>query len=191
MHGAITRSDSSARIKRVGPGFYAVLAIASLLTFVLHEAGHWAMGIWLGHTMVFHLNGVGPAPGVVMSARDAFMVTAAGPLVTVLQALVACALIQQRVLLLAYAFVFTAWFMRFAATLVSIVHPNDEARMSLQLGLGTWLLPVTTMLGLLALTWWAAGRLRLGWRVNIACYLLCSVLFAAIIFADAALWSAR
>ena len=172
---------------RVGTRFYAALAIAAVVTFAMHEGAHWISGLALGHDMGISLNGVTAAPGVVLSARDAFIVTAAGPAITVLQALVAFALIRSRGVLLAYPFLFVAWFMRFAAAFVSVFHPNDEARMSLQLGWGPWLLPIVTVLALLALTWLGARRLRLGWTTNTASYVLCSVLFAAIVFGDAAL----
>ena len=89
--------------------------------------------------------------------------------------------------LLFYPFLFAAWFMRFAATFVSVFHPNDEARLSLQLGWNMWLLPGLVVVALLWLTWKGAQRLRLGWKINAACYVLCSVLFAAIVFGDAAM----
>lgn len=172
---------------RVDARFYFMLVIAAVVTFAVHEVAHWIAGVALGHDMVIKLNGVAGAPGVVLPARDAFIVTAAGPVVTVLQALVAFALVRSRGVLLAYPFLFAAWFMRFAAAFVSLFHPNDEARMSLQLGLGQWLLPIVTVLLLLLLTWSGARRLRLGWTTNTASYVLCSLLFAAIVFGDAAL----
>ena len=175
------------RRNRVDARFYIALVIAAVITFAVHEAAHWAAGVALGHDMVISLNGVAGGPGVELPVRDAFIVTAAGPAVTVLQALVAFALIRSRGALLAYPFLFAAWFMRFAAAFVSVSHPNDEASMSLQLGWGQWLLPITTVLALLVLTWLGARRLRLGWTTNTTSYVLCSLLFAAIVFGDAAL----
>ena len=172
---------------RVDARFYITLVIAVVLTFAVHEAAHWTAGLALGHDMVISLNGVVAAPGTAVPARDAFVITAAGPAMTVLQALIAFALIRSRGALLAYPFLFTAWFMRFAAAFVSLFHPNDEARMSLHLGWGQWLLPIVTVLALLLLTWIGARRLRLGWTTNTAIYVLCSLLFAAIVFGDAAL----
>ncbi len=171
----------------VNARFYLTLVIASVLTFVVHEAAHWIAGLALGHDMEMSLNGVVAAPGAAVPARDEFVITAAGPVMTALQALLAFAWIRSRGALLAYPFLFTAWFMRFAAAFVSLFHPNDEARLSLQLGWGPWLLPIATVLALLLLTWIGARRLRLGWTTNTASYVLCSLLYAAIVFGDAAL----
>ncbi len=174
------------RPRAAGLRFYATLAIAAIVTFALHEAGHWIAGVALGYDMVIRINEVVAAPGSLVAARDAFIITAAGPAATVLQAVLAFALIRTRDRLLAYPFLFAAWFMRFAAAFVSLFHPNDEARLSLELSWNMWLLPSVVVLGLLLLTWLGARRLRLGGAVNMASYVLCSVLFAAIVFGDAA-----
>lgn len=164
--------------------FYAIVLAATVLTFLVHEAAHWLMGTGLGYSMTMSLNGATPAGGF-RNATEAFWVTSAGPAVTVLQALVAFWFVRGRGSLPAYAFLFVAWFMRFAAMAVSVMHPNDEARMSLALGWGMWLLPALVVAGLLVLTWLGSRRLKLGWRTNVACYLLCSAAFAAIVFLDA------
>ena len=65
------------------------------------------------------------------------------------------------------------------------MHPNDEARMSLALGWNMWVLPGLVVAFLFVLTWSASRRLRIGWKANIAAYVLCSVAFAAIVFLDA------
>jgi len=170
---------------RVGGTFYLTLLVAVLLTFLVHEAAHWLAGVALGYDMVASLNGAAPRGGSFLVGRDEFLLTAAGPLITVVQALLAFHLVRSRKLLPAYAFLFVAWFMRFAAAFVSLMHPNDEARMSLALGWGFWTLPAVVVLALLALTWMASRQLRLGWKTNAASYLLCSVAFAAVVFLDA------
>ena len=168
----------------VGASFYGVLVLATLLTTVVHEAAHWAMGSALGHEMVMSFNEARVASGAGASVRDVMLITAAGPAITVLQAVVAYILIRGRGLRLAYPFLFAAWFMRFAAGVVSLAHPNDEARLSIELIGGMWWVPGVVVLGLLVLLWSAARRLGLGWRKNVACYLICSVMTAAIVFGD-------
>jgi hypothetical protein len=85
----------------------------------------------------------------------------------------------------AYAMLFVAWFMRFAAMMVSLMHPNDEARISVFLGLGQWTLPALVVLSLLALLWSANRSLAIGWKVNLGSYALCSVAFALLVMLDA------
>lgn len=52
------------------------------LTYVLHEAGHWAMGRLLGYDMWVTLNGAGLNTGTYREPWHRQAVTAAGPLVT-------------------------------------------------------------------------------------------------------------
>lgn len=173
-----------AKSGRAGASFYGVLVFAAVLTTVVHETAHWAMGSALGHEMAMSFNEAYAVSGAGIPTRDAMLITAAGPAITLLQALVAYALIRGRGLPLAYPFLFAAWFMRFAASFVSLFHPNDEARLSIDLLGGMWWLPATVVLGLLALLWSAARRLGFGWKTNLACYLICSVLTAMIVFGD-------
>ncbi len=170
---------------RVNWRFYATLAAVVPLSFILHEAAHWLAGLALGHDTVMGLNGGSPRSPTAVSASDAFLISAAGPAVTLLQGAVAFLLIRSRDWLLAYPVLFFACFMRFGAAVVSVMHPNDEARMSLALGWGKWALPALVVGLLFALTWIASRRLGLGWRTNIASYLLCSVAVAAVVFGSA------
>lgn len=163
---------------------FATLLFASLATTLVHEAGHYGMGTALGHAMKMSLNHAAPVSADAIPATDLLLIVAAGPLVTVLQALVAFFLIRHRGLLFAYPFLFAAWFMRFAAAFVSLAHPNDEARLSIELLGGMWWLPAGVVLGLSILLWSASRRLGIGWKTNAMCYLICSVMTAAIVFGD-------
>jgi hypothetical protein len=165
--------------------FYLVLILACPLTFLVHEGAHWLMGQGLGYSMTMSLNGASPRGGGFTADAHAMWVSAAGPLVTLLQGVVAFLLIRSGRNLLAYPFLFIAWMMRFAAAVVSIKHPNDEARISQMLGLGTWTLPVLMVVALFALLYLANRRLQVGWRANLISYLIASMMFAAIVFVDA------
>jgi hypothetical protein len=168
------------RMNPTGWRLPVALAGVLVLTFVVHEAAHWAMGVALGHEMVVGLNGAGTRAGGA-SARDAFLISAAGPFVTIVQALAAFQWLRSRASTLAYAMLFAACFMRFAAAVVSVAHPNDEARLSLALDLGTWTVPALVVGGLFALTWAGSRRLGIGWRMNVALYLAASVAVAALV----------
>jgi hypothetical protein len=169
----------------VGWRFYLVLILACPLTFLVHEGAHWLMGQGLGYSMTMSLNGANPRSGGFTVDAHAMWVSAAGPLITLLQGVVAFLLIRSGKHLLAYPFLFIAWMMRFAAAVVSIKHPNDEARISQMLGLGTWTLPVLIVAVLFALLYNANQRLQVGWRANLVSYLIASVMFAVIVFLDA------
>ncbi len=170
---------------RLGWSFYLVLIVACPLTFLLHESAHWLTGEWLGYAMTMSLNAATPSGGVFTSDTHTMLVSAAGPLITLLQAVIAFLLIQRRQIQLAYPVLFVAWMMRFAAMVVSIKHPNDEARISAMLGLGTWTLPALMVSLLFGLLYLGSRTLKLNWRQNLACYLIASAMIAAIVVLDA------
>jgi hypothetical protein len=163
--------------------FFALLAAVMIATFAVHELAHAAAGRALGHQMVMTLNNARPVGGEV-SALHAALITAAGPLITVLQALVATRLALHTQALAWYAPVFAALFMRASAMLISLAHPNDEARLSLAAGLGTWTLPALTVGGLLWLAVVVSRQLRLHWSVQAIGYVVASLVVAAIVVID-------
>ncbi len=171
-----------AQPRKVGPGFYLILPLIALATFVLHEGAHWLAGVVLGHEMTVSLNSSAPVGAV--SREHALLISAAGPLVTLAGGLIAFALVLARDSLAAYGVLFFALFMRFSAGLISLIHPNDEARISLDLGLGLYTLPAAMVGVLMVLTVIAARRLRLGWKTHLAAYLVCTAALTAVVFAD-------
>lgn len=177
------RSDAMARRPAVFPAaFYPALFGVGLATFVVHEFAHWATGVALGHEMVATLNSVSSVGAV--STRDQGLIAAAGPAITLAQGLLGLWLAWARRSHLGFALLYSAFFMRLVAAGVSVFHPNDEARVSQLLGLGTWTLPALVVGGLLLAVAWASRRLRLGWREQALCYLATSLAISAIVGAD-------
>jgi len=169
-------------IRRVGRGFYLLRIGAVLVTALIHEGAHWLAGTALGHQMTFNLNSVSPMSPVSM--RDHLIISAAGPILTLIQGILAYVLILRRDLLGAYAFLFVAALMRVMAAGISYFNPNDEARISLELGIGQWTLPVLASGLLVTLTVLASRRLRIGWKTNVLTYLVCTVGLSAVVGLD-------
>lgn len=174
---------------RASGTFYLLLFVAVPATFIIHEFAHWMTGELLGYSMMMSLNAVSPAEGVYRSAIDAMIVSAAGPLITILQAVIAYLLIRRSGRSVFYPFLFVALFMRAAAMLVSIANPNDEARISMMLGIGTWTLPALVIAGLFVLTWMASRTLRLHWSVNVYSYIVASIGVTGVVYLNAVLTS--
>ncbi|HEX7046276.1 MAG TPA: hypothetical protein VF275_01715 [Gammaproteobacteria bacterium] len=172
---------------RASGSFYLLLFVVVPATFIVHEFAHWVMGELLGYSMTMSLNAVSPAEGGYRSAIDAMLVSAAGPLITILQAVIAYLLIRRSGSALFYPFLFIALFMRAAAMLVSIANPNDEARISMMLGIGTWTLPALVISGLFAMTWMASRKLGLHWTVNVYSYIVASVGVTGVVYLNAVL----
>ena len=162
--------------------FYPWFALAFLVTNFIHEGGHWLMGASFGLDMQFGLNAVRYLSPTTEWQR--VLGNAAGPLVTIVQGIVAYVLVRRTASSRAFAFLYAAAFMRLAAGLVSLILPNDEARLSLYFGLGKWTLPVLVAAGLIALAIKGSKRLGLTWKDQALCYLVASLSVAAIIGLD-------
>ncbi len=167
---------------RTGAGFHGLVFIAGFITFALHEGGHWLAALLLGHEAYFGLNSAGAREAV--GAADHAIISAAGPVVTVVQALVALWLVQSRASAAAWVFLFWAAFMRFMATVISLFNPNDEARISEWMGWGTWTLPVIVTAGLFVLLAVGSRRLRVSWKTLALTWVTASVAVSAVIGLD-------
>ena len=166
----------------LNPRFYLWLVLAFLITNLIHESAHWLMGAALGLEMQFGLNAVRYLSPTLPWERA--LADAAGPVVTIVQGIVAYVMVTRSGSLKAFAFLYAAAFMRLVAGLVSIMHPNDEARLSLYLGLGKWTLPVLVAAGLVVLAVKGGKRLGWTWKDQLACYLVASLAVSAIVGLD-------
>jgi hypothetical protein len=162
--------------------FYLWFVFAFLASYAIHESAHWLMGAALGMEMEFRLNAVRYMSSTAPWQRA--LADAAGPAITIVQAVVAYVLVQRSEPVKAFAFLYVAAFMRFAATVVSVLNPNDEARLSLYLGLGKWTLPVLVAAGLILLAAAGSKRLHLTWKDQLLCYLVASLAVSAIVGLD-------
>lgn len=175
------------RSKAVFPArFYALLFLVGITSFVVHEFAHWLMGALLGYEMVATLNSVTPIGSV--PPRDLALIAGAGPLLTVGQGLLGFWLVGKSRSHLGFALLYIAFFMRLVAAGVSVFNPNDEAKLSQLLGLGTWTIPVLVVGGLLALVVVAGRRLQLTFRDQLLCYVVASVAVTLVVGVDMALW---
>jgi len=171
--------------------FYARLFLAGFLTFILHEAAHWLVGAAFGFDMQPRLNAVrilSPTIGWQKALSDI-----AGPAVTALQAIIALCFIRRANWLdnrsarkshTAFAFLYFAAFMRFVAAFLTPWNPNDEARVSVFLGLNMWVLPLLVGSALVVLAWIGSRRLKLTWKDQVLCYVVTSVTTALIVGID-------
>lgn len=168
--------------RQVRPSFYGVFALVAVATYLVHEAAHWLAGTALGYPVSYGINSV--IPGAPMTVADHLIMSTAGPLVTVVIALIAFAVVMRRQSLTAYAVLYFALFMRLVAAGVSLFNPNDEARISETLGLGPWTLPAIVVVVLLIPTIIASRTLRLSWKVNGLAYVVSSVVAATVVYLD-------
>lgn len=167
---------------RLDARFYSLLFLVGILTFLVHEFSHWIMGTSLGHEMLASPNRVwskGP-----ISPTHGMLVSAAGPAITIVQGLIGFWLVRSRASLVGFAMLYMAFFSRLLAAAVSVLNPNDEARISAQLGIGTWTLPILVVAGLFALVYLASRHLKLSLRQQFFCYVTASIAVTLVVGAD-------
>jgi len=170
---------------------YAFTAIPIVFaTFVVHEFAHLATGTLLGYEMKMTLNMVTLASDTYQTVAHAMWVSAAGPVVTILQALVGAHFLRKTGDRRLYPLLFGAAFTRVLAFAVSVFHRNDEARISEWLGIGWISLPALVCAGLVCLTWRVSRREQYTLRFNLLNWLIASVAVTVLVFADQ-LWKVR
>ena len=168
------------RRMRTGIGFYLLVFAAGFVTFALHEGGHWLAAQLLGYDAYFGLNRAGARDTI--GGTHMVLITAAGPAVTLLQGVLAFALVWAQRSTAAWVFLFWAAFMRLMATAISLWNPNDEARLSEHFGLGTWTLPAVVTLVLLGLLAAGSRRVGAGWKALGLSWLVASAAITVIVF---------
>ena len=77
-----------------------------------------------------------------LSDNDFQMISAAGPLFTLTEAILIFIVMHIKKMKSLYPFLFTCFYMRSFAMILSFLNPNDEARISKSLGVGTFTLPL-------------------------------------------------
>lgn len=139
----------------------AALVVCIFITHWFHELGHAVAAKNLGYDVLLSSNQVVPLGGGYASEYHHNIVSLAGPLVTVVIA-VSAFLFRARLGFIAPIILWNTMTMRVLAALASIGHPNDEARASLSLGLGTWTIPLIVCGFLLLLFGLVARERKLG-----------------------------
>ncbi len=168
-----------------GLSFYLTMFIIIIATMLMHELVHWCVGTALGYKMYFTLTTSGVVAGGWRSDVDYAIVSIAGPVFTMVMGLFGAWLAISKRMQLGYELIFTAFMQRFLAMVMSAIFiPNDEARVSMFLGLAWWIVPLVFVLPLLGLTVWSSRVLKFGLLVNFLCYLTVSLAFTILVYSD-------
>ncbi|MDY8137420.1 hypothetical protein [Aquimarina sp. 2201CG5-10] len=164
--------------------YILITGLAVVLSFFFHELAHWATGELLGYTMGMTLNSAFLTEGEYHTAWHSNLISAAGPLFTILTAFLFFYVIRKTKNKYWYPFLFFAFYSRLMAMIVSIFNPNDEARISAWLGLGYWILPLIVCFTLLFLLIKTSKEQEYSLKFNLINYLLASVFVAGVVFSD-------
>ena len=167
------------------PLFYVTMLIIAIATMLMHELVHYLVGTALGYEMYFQLTKAGIVDGSWRSQLDYAIVSISGPVFTFTVGAFGAWLAIGKRMAFGYELVFVAFMQRFLAMVMSaIAIPNDEARVSLFLGLDWWVVPLMFVAPLLVLTIWASRVLKFGLLVNFLCYVTASIAFTIMVYFD-------
>ncbi len=170
------------------PVTYALwVAVAVAFTWLIHEFAHWAMGTVFGYEMKMSLNSAGLVSGEYDQEWHGLLVTAAGPILTLIQGCVVFALFRKKPSTPLYPLLFVPFYMRLAAGLMNLISLNDEGRLGQALHLGTYTLPALVSLFLLALVILASRQAGFKAKFQVGTTLTVMFVSSAIILLDQAL----
>lgn len=127
---------------KIDKKYIGIFVFAVLFSWIFHELSHLVTGIFFGYKMKMTLNSAYPTEGNFLSDLHYHIISAAGPLFTLCEALLVFMLMYWRKRVLLYPFLFTCFYMRLLAMIISFFHPNDEARISIAMGIGKFTLPI-------------------------------------------------
>ena len=158
--------------------------IAVLFTWILHEFTHWATSELLGYESIMRLNSVSPIADQNPTDWHKIYISASGPLITIIQALIVFMLLRKTWTKWLYPFLFTPFFMRFLAGGMNAMNPNDEGRISEFFGLGLYTISILVSLLLFFLVYKTSKRYQLKKPFHLWTVLIILVLSSALIMAD-------
>lgn len=138
---------------RINGQYILISLVAVLFTWLLDEFSHWLVGTLLGNDMSMTLNASYPNSGSYVGNWDSIIVSAAGPFVTLIQALIFYLLLKSNKNSVLFPFLLTCLYMGVIAAVLNIINLNDEGRVSRDLKLGVYTLPTIIVCILFYLTY--------------------------------------
>ena len=171
--------DLSITFRYIITAFIVVLA-----TWILHEFAHWATSELLGYSSTMSLNSSSPLNPSEVDKTHHIYISAAGPLITILQGFLAYFLLKRFWSKTVYLFLFIAFYMRLMAGLMNVVTPNDEGRISEFLSLGTYTVPALVSTLLFYWVYRISKKHRLTNRFHLITTLIVMVFTSALILTD-------
>lgn len=162
--------------------YILIILIAVFFSTLLHELAHWSTGELLGNKMTASLNSVNLVSGAYKYEWNRNVVTAAGPLFTIFQAILIYFLLNKYSKKELYPFLIFPLAMRFWAGLANLLGPNDEGRLGLSFGIGLLTLSIIVCSFLFFLVYKSSKKHHFSLKFNLINFLLCSVFLIALSF---------
>ncbi len=135
-------------------------------TYLFHELGHWSVGEALGNQMVYSLNNVWPRDGHYIRDGQDLYILMGGPAFSILEAIVALAIIERFKFLYAYPLAFFPMFNRVFSLLFGGFSRQDEAKIAVLMNTGSYVVAIIVVAMLLAVVLRCSYKLGINLRTN-------------------------
>lgn len=170
------------------------LAYAGVILFVvcfswgIHELAHWLTAAALGYEAVMTLNTVYLKSGEYQQDWHWLLVSAAGPLVTLLQAWIAYLwLVKKGWQPNVYPFLLLTFYTRLLAGFMNLFNLNDEGRIGHFFGIGDFTLSIVVSAFLGLLVFKISKKYKPGWKYQLMTILLI-MLFSSVLILGNQAW---
>lgn len=165
---------------------YIIIGILAVITtWIIHEFAHWLTAEMLGYKPIMRINGVSYADIQNQTDWHKILISASGPIVTILQGIIVFIILKVRNWnKYLYTFLFTAFYMRLLAGLMNLINPNDEGRISRFLEIGTFTLPICITGFLFFMVYKISKTNNLNWKFQLWTTIITMVASSILILSD-------
>ncbi len=165
--------------------YFITILVGVLFTWIIHEFSHWLTAKLLGYESIMTLNGTFYNGDKVLTDTHDILVSASGPVVTVLQGLIIFLLLKYRGWnKYLYPLLFIAFYMRFLAGLINFINLNDEGRISEFFGIGTYTLSIIISSFLFYIVFLISKKYNLKWKFQLLTTLFIMLTSSILILSD-------
>lgn len=168
--------------KKILVRLYLLFIPIAYFSYLFHEFGHWVVGEFLGNDMIYSLNYVWPKEGHYLTESHNLYVSIGGPAFTILLAVISLLVLEKYSTIYVYPVLFFQFVLRFFSLVFGGFLRQDEARISLIMGIGTYTIGIIVLLILLLIVIRASYKLKIDLRQNgyfFAVSILCQLLVIA------------
>lgn len=145
---------------------YLLFIPTAYISYLFHEFGHWIVGKILGNDMIYSLNYVWPRGGHYLNESHSLYVSAGGPAFTILLALASLLILEKYSTMYVYPVLFFQFVLRFFSLVFGGFSQQDEARVSIIMGIGTYTVAIIVLLILFLIVIRASHKLKIDLKHN-------------------------
>lgn len=185
MNSENLAADKFALSQKINLQYIISAFFVVFFTWFFHEFAHWMAGWMLGYDPIMTINSTSVNSVENPPLSHQIIVIGAGPIVTIGIALIAFFfLLKKQWNNSLYLILFSAFYMRFLASAMNVINPNDEGKISSIAGLGTFTIPVIVTLFLFYLLYIISKKYDLSSRFNLSTTLLVMLFSSLLIVLD-------